>query len=410
MEILNESIIVIVGAGIAGLSTSLALHRVGLKSLVLESSGSLRTTGFGLATWTNAWRALDALGVGNALRQKSLQFSRFEVFSVKSGKLCAELSLKPNEKPEDYDSRCLRRSLMIEAIAKELPQGTIRLSSKVVSIQESGPYKLLHLLDGCIIKCKVVIGADGINSVVAKWMGLEKPVDAKRSAIRGYVEFPEGSGFGAKFRLHLGGGVRLGILPCDDKSLYWFCTFTPADVHLDQDPMKMKQFVLDKAAKRFKEATDIVERTSPENISGARLSFRSPWNVLFGDIVKGNVCLVGDALHAMTPDIGEGGCSALEDSVVLGRCLGEAVSKAAAAAAGGGGGEDCVEKGLRKYAKERRWRVFDLITTSYVVGLVQERNGDVITVLRDYWLAKRTIRTMLKRAHFDCGKLITKLN
>nr|GLL48426.1 uncharacterized protein LOC109170242 isoform X1 [Ipomoea trifida] len=410
MEILNESIIVIVGAGIAGLSTSLALHRVGLKSLVLESSSSLRTTGFALATWTNAWRALDALGVGNALRQKSLQFSRFEVFSVKSGQLCADLSLNPNQKPEDYDSRCLRRSLMIEAIAKELPQGTIRLSSKVVSIQESGPYKLLHLFDGCIIKCKVLIGADGINSVVAKWMGVEKPVDAKRSAIRGYVEFPEGSGFGAKFRLHLGGGVRLGILPCDHNSLYWFCTFTPADVHyalVDQDPMKMKQFVLDKAAKRFKEATDIIERTSPENISGARLSFRSPWNVLFGDIVKGNVCLVGDALHAMTPDIGEGGCSALEDSVVLARCLGEALSKA-------GGGEDCVvrsmEKGLRKYAKERRWRVFDLITTSYVVGMVQERNGNVITLLRDYWLAKRTIRTMLKRAQFDCGKLITKLN
>lgn len=46
---------------------------------------------------------------------------------------------------------------MIEAIAKELPQGTIRLSSKVVSIQESGPYKLLHLFDGCVIKCKVYI-------------------------------------------------------------------------------------------------------------------------------------------------------------------------------------------------------------------------------------------------------------
>lgn len=170
----------------------------------------------------------------------------------------------------------------------------------------------------------------------------------------------------------------------------------------------MKQFVLDKAAKRFKEAADIVERTSPDNISGASLSFRSPWSVLLGDIVKGNACLVGDALHAMTPDIGEGGCSALEDSVVLGRCLGEAL------AAAKGGGEDLqfekIEKGLQKYAKERRWRVFDLITTSYVVGWMQESNGKVISLLRDYCLAKLTIRTMLKRAQFDCGKLITKRN
>ncbi|CAI0468818.1 unnamed protein product [Linum tenue] len=66
--VLQEEKVVIVGAGIAGLATSLALHRLGIKSLVLESAASLRITGFALGTWTNAWRALDALGLGDGLR------------------------------------------------------------------------------------------------------------------------------------------------------------------------------------------------------------------------------------------------------------------------------------------------------------------------------------------------------
>lgn len=68
MELVEE--VVIVGAGIAGLTTSLGLHRLGIRSLVLESSAGLRVTGFAFTTWTNAWRALDAVGIGHSLRQQ----------------------------------------------------------------------------------------------------------------------------------------------------------------------------------------------------------------------------------------------------------------------------------------------------------------------------------------------------
>ncbi|XP_065638886.1 monooxygenase 2-like isoform X1 [Quercus suber] len=60
--------IVIVGAGIAGLTTSLGLHKLGIRSLVLESSDELRTAGYALTLWTNAWKALDAVGIGDSLR------------------------------------------------------------------------------------------------------------------------------------------------------------------------------------------------------------------------------------------------------------------------------------------------------------------------------------------------------
>ena len=57
----------------------------------------------------------------------------------------------------EHEIRCVRRKLLLESLAKELPSGTIRYSSNVVSIEESGFYKLLHLADGTILKTKVIL-------------------------------------------------------------------------------------------------------------------------------------------------------------------------------------------------------------------------------------------------------------
>uniref|UniRef100_A0A5B7BAF5 FAD-binding domain-containing protein n=1 Tax=Davidia involucrata TaxID=16924 RepID=A0A5B7BAF5_DAVIN len=418
MEI-NEDI-VIVGAGIAGLATSLGLHRLGLRSLVLESSNSLRSAGFALTLWTNAWRALDALGVADSLRQHSLQIGGFRVASAVSGLPPSETPLVTKGKQGDYESRCVRRKELLETLEKALPNGTIRYSSKVVSIEESGCFKLLHLADGSILKTKVLIGCDGVNSFVAKWLGLQNPVHAGRSAIRGLAEFPDSHGFGRSIFMCFGGGVRCGFVPCDEKTLYWFCTFTASlknDEDMEENPAKMKQFVLSKInGKVPQQVADVVERTELDGISCSQLKLRLPWNVLVGDIVKGNVCVAGDALHPMTPDIGQGGCSALEDSVVLARCLGEALltRKQRGEMIRNEERDDNkdqeierrIKKGLEKFAKERRWRSFRLISTAYVVGLMQESDGKVMSFLREKFLSRFTAGIFLMMADFDCGELI----
>ncbi|XP_047177108.1 monooxygenase 2-like [Vigna umbellata] len=75
--------IVIVGAGIAGVTTSLGLHRLGIRSLVLESSDTLRVTGFSLSLWQNAWKALDAVGVGDKLRRNHQRLHGYAQTSFK---------------------------------------------------------------------------------------------------------------------------------------------------------------------------------------------------------------------------------------------------------------------------------------------------------------------------------------
>ncbi|KAL2508884.1 FAD/NAD(P)-binding oxidoreductase family protein [Forsythia ovata] len=107
---------------------------------------------------------------------------------------------------------------MLETLEKELPKRTIIYSSKVVSIEESGNFKLVHLANGSVVKTKMV----------SKWLGLQNPDGGGRSVIRGFVNYPNGHGFEAKFHAYFGRGFRFGFILCDDKTIYCFCTLTPS--------------------------------------------------------------------------------------------------------------------------------------------------------------------------------------
>lgn len=157
-----------------------------------------------------------------------------------------------------------------------------------------------------------------------------------------------------------------------------------------------------KLGKAPKQVIDAIEKTHNESIASSPLRFRSPLNILFGNISKENVCVAGDALHPMTPDIAQGGNAALEDGVTLARCLSRALLRNAPNEKEG---YNNIKEGLDKYAKERRWRSFELITTAYIVGVIQEGRGTVSKFIRDKLWSPYLAGIVLKRAEFDCGKL-----
>ncbi|KAL6645196.1 hypothetical protein ACP70R_016804 [Stipagrostis hirtigluma subsp. patula] len=400
----NAENIVIVGAGLAGLATALGLHRKGVRSLVLESSPTLRASGFTFTTWKNAFRALDALGVGDKIRKQHLQAKALRVVSSSSGEIVQEQDLTVLGKGGAHEIRCVRRDLLLQALEEELPRGTIRFSSRIVSIEEDGDVKILHLADGDVLRAKVLVGCDGINSMVAKWLGLAKPTDSGRSAARGFAHYPDGHGFEHKFTQFIGNGFRSGMLPCNETDIYWFFTWTPSknDKGVDESADKMKQFVLAnlRSSKVPSEALAVVERSEMSDVLAAPLRFRSPLSLVTASISKGNVCVAGDALHPMTPDLGQGGCSALEDCVVLARCLGEAVL-----GEGGGAESERIQAGLSEYARIRRWRSVELVATSSAVGFIQQSDSAIVSFLRDKLLSGVLARRLLKMAEYDCGTL-----
>nr|POF08945.1 fad-dependent urate hydroxylase [Quercus suber] len=327
--------IVIVGAGIAGLTTSLGLHKLGIRSLVLESSDELRTAGYALTLWTNAWKALDAVGIGDSLRLQ-----------------------------HDLLDGDLTVGMCLPLLFRDLKLQTHHLRSKE------------------IMETTKSVVSKGI-CFVARWLGFKKPASTGRMSIRGSVDFNYSHGFEPKFRQFFGNGLRFGFVPCDDNSVYWFFTWTPSSQEKEREdsPSKMKHFV-----------------------------YRYPWELLWRNISKGNVCVTGDALHPMTPDIGQGGCAALEDSVVLARCLAKALSDETSKESKDKDERELdeykrIEMGLKKYAKERKWRNIELISTAYIVGFIQQSNGKIMTFLRDKILTTFLSGLPLKKADFDCGKL-----
>ncbi|KAK9286187.1 hypothetical protein L1049_014570 [Liquidambar formosana] len=397
-----EEEVVIVGAGIAGLATAIALKRVGVRALVLEKSDGLRTTGAALGLSPNAWLALDALGVSHKLTSIYAPIQKVCITNVGSGTV--QVSFGTNS-DSGNGLRCVHRRALLEALAEELPKDTIRFFSKLSSIetqaQEGSSVAIIRLEDGAIIKAKVLIGCDGVHSVVARWLGLSKPVDSGRWAVRGLAMFPQGHGLKQEAQQFVDTGKRAGLIPLTDKEVYWFFggKSTIKGEDMTSDPELIQRGVLENFANDFPPSyKDIVRHSDLASLSWAPLMFRYPWDVIFGNVSKGNITVAGDAMHPMTPDLGQGGCAALEDAVVLGRHIGESFiqNKGLKPAE--------VARAINGYVKARRWRTAMLITGSFLSGWVQQGGSTWMKAFRDlifYGLLFRRLFTI----HYDCGKL-----
>ncbi|URE00369.1 Lycopene cyclase protein [Musa troglodytarum] len=383
MEKEQQHEVAIVGAGIAGLATA-----VGLPSLVLEKSPELRSTGAALTLFPNAWRALEALGVAHKLTPLYHAIERSRVTDLSSGTTREVPFSRTNR--GDTGIRSVHRKALLEALAEELEPGTIRFSSKITSIDQEGssPLTALHLDDGSVIKAKVVIGCDGVHSVVARWLGLAEAIDSGRSAIRGLAVFPEGHELITNEALqYLGDGKRAGLVPLNKKDMAAEAELTLIEV-------------TENLAKDFpSEVQTAVRHLDLATVSWAPLLFRAPWNLLLGRIHRGCVAVSGDAMHPMTPEIGQGGCAALEDAVVLARSLARARSP------------DQLAAGVEGYTRERRWRSAGVVAAAYLSGWVQQGGNAGVWRWAVKWFRRRIYyrfihpRIMEAIRGYDCGDL-----
>ncbi|KDP35312.1 hypothetical protein JCGZ_09471 [Jatropha curcas] len=392
--------VVIVGAGIAGLATAVALKRVGVRSLVLERSEGLRATGAALTLFPNAWLALDALGVSQKLTSLYNPIQRGCTTNVVTGAVYNNVLTGIN------GPRSVHRKALLEALAEELPADSIRFSSNFTAIEEQeqggSSIVVVHLEDGTTIKSKVLIGCDGVHSVVANRLGLSAPIHSGRSAVRGLAIFPQGHGFNDEAKQFLNAGKRAGLIPLNEKEIYWFLTGLEGE-NMVREPEQIQKEIINKYAKDFPSIyLDVVQHSDLSTLSWAPLILRQPWNVIFGNLSKGNITVAGDAMHPMTPDLGQGGCSALEDAVVLGRHIGESCIRN-----NGRLVSNDMAGAINGYVRERRWRVAGLITGSYLSGWIQQGGSQWwMKFLRDAVFLRFLLPKVFNLAHsYDCGTL-----
>jgi 2-polyprenyl-6-methoxyphenol hydroxylase-like FAD-dependent oxidoreductase len=208
----------------------------------------------------------------------------------------------------------------------------------------------------------VLIGADGIGSVVrAQLLADGPPRYAGYAGWRAVVHAPPGLVSPGTFSESWGRGVRFGIVDIGGRRIYWFVSETCREGSWERGGIK-SEFV-----QRFRGWHPPVEAlldATPEGAITATGIYDRPPARRWG---AGRITLLGDAAHPMTPNIGQGACQALEDAVVLGRCLADAPGA----------------EGLREYERLRIPRTSALVRRSRQLGALAQASKPPLTFLRD---------------------------
>ncbi len=304
--------ILIVGGGIGGLSVAAALHTCGFAAELIERRSSWRTVGAGIAMQPNGMRVLRTLGVGTAV-ERSGTVIRYWDFCDDRDEVLSETDLTAlwgDAGPfVGIARRELQRALLAGAAA--VPS---RLGTSITSLRQDTDHVSVALSDGTTAAYDLVIGADGIESVVRELaFDAPPPVYGGQMVWRSIAPIrPRGL---THLQFLLGDGCFFGLCPVGSDSTYGFGNVAGPRF---RDPVQGR---LTRLRERFSGFGDIVreylaalESDSDVHCSAIEWLDQERW-------CSGRVVLIGDAAHASSPMMGQGGSLAVEDALVLAESL-----------------------------------------------------------------------------------------
>lgn len=222
--------------------------------------------------------------------------------------------------------------------------------------------------------------------------------------------FPDGHKFEKRTLYSVGKGIRTGILPSSATKVYWFVLWNDcSEGFRETTPEQLKEEALERVQVFQSSDIALCIRNTPlgnftKNTIRHRLNTAPP-----SSQVSGGVTLAGDASHPTTPNMGQGGCMALEDAILLTQKLYPVLTEAPAAeqAQLGLPEHEKIHKAMVEFQQERHDRTYSLSARSYMVGNVMQSGWWLVCLLRDWWLLPKGLNTetFLDHTLFDVGKL-----
>jgi 2-polyprenyl-6-methoxyphenol hydroxylase-like FAD-dependent oxidoreductase len=301
--------ILVIGAGISGLATAVALQRRGHDVTVIEERIDT-SSGAGISIWPNALAALDEIGVGDAVRSAGGRVSA-GALRWRDGTWLRHPSPQRLVKALGEPLVVIRRSTLTNVLADALAGGTVQHGLAARELVPTAHGVRVTLADSTTRHPCAVIGADGTRSMVARHLnGTLAERYAGYTAWRGVAETTINPDVAGEV---LGPGIEFGHVPLGPDATYWFATERAPAGHV------APQGELGYLRARFASWADPIP---------AVLAATDPGDVLRNDLYdregarrwsRGRVLAVGDAAHPMRPHLGQGGCQALEDAAVLAR-------------------------------------------------------------------------------------------
>ncbi|MGY3339432.1 2-polyprenyl-6-methoxyphenol hydroxylase-like FAD-dependent oxidoreductase [Streptomyces filamentosus] len=325
---------VVIGGGIGGLAAALGLRRVGWEVTVVERAPLLEDAGAGISLAANGLRALDELGAGAAVRKAARgQYSGGT--RTPRGDWLTRLDGAALERAVGTPIMGIPRADLHRALRELLPAGVLRTGAEAGPVEEAGPGRVRVGCGGAVLEADLVVAADGVGSRTRGRLfpAHPGPVHSGSTVLRAVTGGPVE--LRTDFELTWGRGAEFGHIAFLDGRAEWHAVLAlPAGTRF-ADPVG-------ELRRRFRGWHGTVSALLDATPQGAVLQhdvheLRTP----LPSYAAGRTVLLGDAAHAMTPNLGQGACQALEDAVVL----------AAALAA-----EPTVETALARYDAERRPR------------------------------------------------------
>jgi salicylate hydroxylase len=374
--------ILIIGAGIGGLSVALLLRQRGITAEVLEQSGELREVGAAITLGANATRVLQQLGLGDGLARYGTEPARL---IHRDGRDGYPVTITPG--PEWYRMAFgapfygLHRIALQQLMAGALGVEHLHLGCRVDGLTEHGAAMRVHCTSGAEFEASAVVGADGVHSVARAWVtGGDDPLYSGTSGFRGLVPIE-----------------RLPSLPDPDALQFWMgpgahLLHYPISWPADGGQLINFLAVIDTPARWT--APEWMEAAEP----GAHLTAFAGWHPAVTEMLgavpqsprwglfarrplirwhRGPVVLIGDAAHAMLPHYGQGANQTIEDAAVLANELARAFD-----------GADDVAAALRRYAGRRRVRTRQIQLLSWAASAALHLPDGPATRDRDAYLAQ----------------------
>jgi 2-polyprenyl-6-methoxyphenol hydroxylase-like FAD-dependent oxidoreductase len=277
----------------------------------------------------------------------------------------------------DVPALCTRRSDLLASLRSALPHESVQLGREFARLEQSRSGVRVHFSDGSIEEHDAVIGADGIRSGVrAQLFGIADPVYRGYTVWRGVAAY-SGPAIRPGYNSETWGpGSRFGILNIGQGRFTWYATANIAQPAALPDDRK--RALLQRFAGWHEPVSALIESTESILENGAYdLPPLQRWSA-------GRVTLLGDAAHPCTPNLGQGGCMALEDALVLAKCIGKCISNGRP-----------IESALERYESLRRRRTRHIQQRSLLMGQIgQWQNRAAVT-------GRRVVTSLLPAAWFE---------
>lgn len=301
----------IVGAGIGGLAAGLALRRSGWRVRIFEQAPTARELGFALRLAPNAMAALRELGIDEVVAARAARPTTAEIRHP-NGRVLRRLYVKAAG-PSLVVLRAALHGALLEAVGDD----ALQLASEAVSFSTGRDGVTLELRDGRSVDGAVLIGADGVNSVVRRILhpGEAAPRASGYCAVRGVATAETDFLSSLSAVAYLGDGVEAAAAWASSSAVYWYLSLLLREIpEGERDPRR----IAERWTKTFETGfRRLVASTEADAMRFDVLLQRSPiphWGA-------GPVTLLGDAAHPMLPHTGQGAAQSLEDAVALGLAL-----------------------------------------------------------------------------------------